>query len=143
VLAGVAAVGGTGVLGTAMLGVPLIGLAFGEGFDAGRGFDLSRGDLVLLSVSTALFLVALVFQAALVAMGDHRGNALGWAAGLATMAGCAAVPADPVTVAEIALVLGCVSTTCCLGVRLALTTRRPLPSDLRETTTCEASRRSH
>lgn len=124
VLAATVALGAAGVVGAGLLGPWVLRLLFGA------DFSLPRTDLVWLAVSTAVYMVALTFQPAVIALGEHRTNALAWLAGLATFAGCLALPVDLLRRVELALTLGGLVTACVLGWRTVRLAGRAADRDL-------------
>ncbi|GAA3227804.1 hypothetical protein [Actinocorallia longicatena] len=112
VLAATAAVGGAGVLGAALLGPWLLRLLFGP------EFTLGRVHLVVLAAATALYMVAQVFQSALVSLGRHRDNALSWLAALGVFVLACALPLPPLARVELALMLSCATAAARTALRL-------------------------
>lgn len=113
-------VGAAGVAGAAALGPWALRLAFGP------AFDLGRLDIVVLALSTGLYMLALVFQAGLVAMERHRVNAAGWSLALTSFAAMCLIPLPALVRVESALVLSCSVAVGLLGMWLIRGTRRTL-----------------
>jgi O-antigen/teichoic acid export membrane protein len=111
-------VGVAGVAGAALLGPWALQLAFG------RAFDLGRADIVVLALSTGLYMLALVFQAGLVAMDRHRANATGWSVALGSFVAMCLVPLPALIRVESALILSCAVAVGFLGISLIRGTRR-------------------
>ncbi|HEU5156380.1 MAG TPA: hypothetical protein VFU43_05240 [Streptosporangiaceae bacterium] len=122
VLAATGLVGMVGVLGAAAAGPEALGLAFGA------GFELGRADIVVLAAGTALYMLALVFQAGLLARARHRDNALCWALALAVFAAACALPVAALARVELALILSSAVAAGALGARLLRSAgRRAVP----------------
>jgi O-antigen/teichoic acid export membrane protein len=69
--------------------------------------ELSRRDLTLLALSSALYMVAVAMAQALIALHGHPRVALGWFVGVATFAGVTAVVSDDLLLrVELGLVAG-------------------------------------
>jgi O-antigen/teichoic acid export membrane protein len=100
VVAATAGLGLAGVLGAALLGPEVLRLLFGP------RFALPRADLVWLAGSSAVYMLALTFQPAVIALGRHRGNALAWVAGLGAFLVALVPPGDLFHRVEVALTLG-------------------------------------
>lgn len=115
-------VGAAGVAGSWLLGPQVLGLLFGA------GFDLPRADLTLLAASTALYMVALVFQPAVIALSDHRGNAIGWTLGVVAFLLTLLAPVDVFLRVELALIVGAAVSVAALGASLGLGLRGTRPS---------------
>lgn len=111
-------VGVGGIAGSWLLGPQALGLLFGA------GFDLPRADLTLLATSTAIYMVALVFQPAVIALSDHRGNAIGWSLGVAAFLAMLLAPLDVFLRVELALVVGAAVSVAALATSLTLGLRR-------------------
>jgi O-antigen/teichoic acid export membrane protein len=116
-------VGVAGMAGAAVLGPWALQLAFG------KAFDLGRADIVVLAVSTGLYMLALVFQAGLVAMERHRANAAGWSIALGSFAAMCLVPLPALVRVETALVLSCGVAVGLLGMSLFRATRLTLAAE--------------
>jgi O-antigen/teichoic acid export membrane protein len=112
VLVATGLVGVAGVAGAATIGPDALRLAFGA------GFGLGRGDIVVLAAGTGLYMVALVFQAGLLARRRHRANALCWALALGVFAATCALPMAALARVELALILSSAVAAGCLGARL-------------------------
>ena len=67
---------------------------------------LPRSDIVLLALGSGVYLVAMVFAQALVAVRGQRSTVAGWLSGVAAFVGVVALPGDIVTRTEIALIAG-------------------------------------
>jgi O-antigen/teichoic acid export membrane protein len=104
-----AALAAAGLIGTALIGPQVLQLLFGE------DFELPRQDLVLMALATAVSMLALVLQPAVIALGKHRTNAIAWVSGVAVFALTLAWPAEVFTTVEIGLVLGAATTAAILG----------------------------
>jgi O-antigen/teichoic acid export membrane protein len=89
VLTAVSALATAGVVGAAVLGPWAVELLFGP------AFRLGHRDLLLLALSTAAFMLAVVLQPALVALGRYGSAALGWVVGAVVFV-LACVPPDEV-----------------------------------------------
>lgn len=109
VLAATSGLGLVGVLGAGLFGPAVLRLLFGP------GFALPRADLVWLALSTAVYMLALTFQPAVIALDEHRANAVAWVAGLVVFAGCLALPVDVLRRVELALTAGGATTAVLLG----------------------------
>jgi O-antigen/teichoic acid export membrane protein len=70
---------------------------------AGPGFDLGRFDIVLLAVSTGLYLVTLTLQPAAIALRRHTLTAWVWLSAGAVFVLLCLVPGDPVRVTNLAM----------------------------------------
>ncbi|HEX6468144.1 MAG TPA: hypothetical protein VF069_03540 [Streptosporangiaceae bacterium] len=112
VLGATGLVGAAGVLGAAAVGPEALRLAFGA------RFGLGRADIVVLAAGTALYMLALVCQAGLLARRRHRDNALCWALSLAVFAATCALPMAALARVEVALVLSSAVAAILLGARL-------------------------
>lgn len=106
-------IGGAGILGSWLLGPEVLQLLFGPEFEMGRG------DLVLLALSTAIYMVALVLQPAVIALERHRTNAVAWIAGLLVFGAGLFLPLSTFLRIEIALVLGALAVCVILAADLA------------------------
>ena len=95
-----AALGLVGVAGSFALGPEVLRLLFGP------EFDIQRLDLAALSLGTAIYMLALVLQPAVIALDRHRVNAMAWVAGLGVFVACLAIPLGTFARVEVALVLG-------------------------------------
>jgi len=82
--------------------------------------DLGQLIMLLLGVSTVVLIAAYAVQPALVALHRDRAVTTGWAIGSAVTIGLALLPADPVTIASIAQLIGPALTL--VAVLLALRT---------------------
>ncbi len=111
-MAATLALGCAGVAGTLLLGPELLRLLFGP------GFDLPRGDLTWLAIATAIYMLALVLQPAVVALGEHRLNAFAWVSGLAVFGACLLLPLSVFGRVELGLGLGAAVTVLILGVHV-------------------------
>jgi O-antigen/teichoic acid export membrane protein len=100
------------MLGATAVGPEALRLAFGA------RFALGRADIVVLAAGTALYMLALVCQAGLLARRRHRDNALCWALALGVFAVTCALPLAALTRVELALVLSSAVAAGSLGVRL-------------------------
>jgi O-antigen/teichoic acid export membrane protein len=100
VLCVTAALGAIGVVGAFAIGPEVLRLLFGP------EFDLQRTDLAALSLGTAIYMLALVLQPAVIALDRHRVNAVAWVAGLGVFLACLSVPLGTFARVELALVLG-------------------------------------
>ncbi len=87
---------------------------------AGPGYSLSRTDITLLGVSTALYLLTLVLQPAAFTLERHSRVVLAWVAAAASFAVACLLPGDPVRVVGIALVVA----SAVAAVALAFVVRR-------------------
>jgi O-antigen/teichoic acid export membrane protein len=118
VLGATGLVGVAGILGAAAAGPEALRLAFGA------RFGLGRTDIVVLAAGTALYMLALVFQAGLLARRRHSENALCWALALGVFAATCALPLAALTRVELALILSSAVAAGLLGTRLVLSTGR-------------------
>ena len=105
-----AALGVVGVVGSLVLGPEVLELLFGP------EFDIDRLDLAALSLGTAIYMLALVLQPAVIALDRHRVNALAWSAGLGTFLACLALPLNTFLRVEVALALGSLTVVGVLAV---------------------------
>jgi O-antigen/teichoic acid export membrane protein len=121
VLGATGLVGAAGMAGAAAAGPEALRLAFGA------GFGLGRADIVVLAAGTALYMLALVFQAGLLARRRHRDNALCWAVALGVFALTCALPVAALARVELALILSSAVAAGLLGTRLVLSAR-PRPA---------------
>lgn len=124
VLAATGALGLAGVLAAGLVGPAVLRLLFGP------DFSLPRTDLVWLAVSTAIYMLALTFQPAVIALDQHRANALAWIGGLAAFAACLALPVELLRRVELALAVGAAVTTCVLAWRTVTRAGRAADEDL-------------
>lgn len=92
---------GLGVVGTAICAVA--GPELLRWF-SGPGFDLPRSDIVLLAVSTTLYLITLVLQPAAIAVRGHRAIAMVWVLAAGVFVGGCLLPLDPIRAVNLALV---------------------------------------
>jgi O-antigen/teichoic acid export membrane protein len=125
VLAATGALGLAGVVGAGLLGPEVLRLLFGP------DFALPRADLAWLAVSTAVYMLALTFQPAVIALDEHRANALAWLAGLAAFVACLALPGGVLRRVELALTVGGLVTTAVLAWRTMVGAGRAAERDLR------------
>lgn len=105
-----AGLGSAGVAGAVALGPEVLGLLFGP------EFDIARRDIAALSLATAIYMMALVLQPAVIALDLHRTNALAWMSGLAVFLGFLVVPMETFVRVEIALGIGSLTVTLLLAV---------------------------
>jgi len=110
----VVAVAGLAVLGSLALGPFVVRTLFGA--DA----DIGRGNLTLLAVASALYMVALAISQALIALHGHRSVGLGWLTGVVVLLVVAALGHSLLLRVELGLVVG----TACSLVVFALELRR-------------------
>lgn len=94
------ALGVLGVAGSFLLGPEILGLLFGP------AFEMSRADLALLALSSAVYMVALVLQPAVIALSAHRGNALAWITGLVAFGAVLLLPFSTFLRVELGLIFG-------------------------------------
>ena len=125
VLTATGTLGLVGVVGAALVGPEVLQLLFGA------DFSLPRDDLVWLAFSTAVYMVALTFQPAVIALGEHRVNAVAWVAGLAAFALSLMLPIDLLRRVEVALTLGAVVAAAVLAWRVATRAGQAAEQDLR------------
>jgi O-antigen/teichoic acid export membrane protein len=95
-----AGLGVSGVIGALVLGPEVLRLLFGP------EFDLARVDLAALALGTAVYMLALVLQPAVIALDRHRANALAWVIGLAVFLVALVLPLGVFVRVELALALG-------------------------------------
>jgi O-antigen/teichoic acid export membrane protein len=101
-----------GVAGSFVAGTQVLQLLFGP------DFDLPRGQLTLMAVGTGLYMVALVLQPAVVALGGHRAVAVAWITGLTTFGLVLALPVNLFDRVVLALILGGAATAAVLAGKL-------------------------
>ena len=127
VRAALLAVAGLGVLGTAgsALFGPWVVVTF-----FGTETRPSATVMALLTLSTMVLLVSLVFQPALVALGKHHTVSLAWIAGTAVLVVLLAVPIDPIAGAVTAQLVGpaVVAGTSAIGLVRATRPAAPEPA---------------
>jgi O-antigen/teichoic acid export membrane protein len=94
------ALGLAGTVGAWLIGPEVLGLLFGD------EFDIARRDLTLLSIGTSVYMLGLVLQPAVVALHQHRANAIAWVSGLAIFLLALLLPLSTFARVELALILG-------------------------------------
>ncbi|HET6625706.1 MAG TPA: hypothetical protein VFG63_04915 [Nocardioidaceae bacterium] len=121
----VSGLGSLGVLGALLLGPEVLTLLFGQ------EFEMPRRDLTLLAVSSAIYMVALALQPAVIALAEHRGNAMSWMIGLAVFGLALLLPASTFLRVELALIAGAVAVTTSLAAFLARGVKglSPIPAE--------------
>lgn len=71
---------------------------------AGPGYDLPRTDIVLLAVSTGVYLMTLALQPAAVAVSQHRRTAIVWIVAAMVFVALCLLPVGPVRAVNVAMV---------------------------------------
>jgi O-antigen/teichoic acid export membrane protein len=124
VLLVVGALAAAGVAASAAVGPAVVEIFFGA------DFRLDRRDLVLLSASTAAYLLAVVLHPALVALGRYGASAGSWLLGLVAFALACVPEAEVLLRVERALLIGTVVTlvSAALLLQRSLTPRGPRQS---------------
>jgi O-antigen/teichoic acid export membrane protein len=110
-------VGGLGCLG--LLGLSVVGPWLLVTF-FGPAYDVGRVPLVLLGLSSVVFLLAGLLQSAVLAVGRHRRVAVAWSVGGAVFAGCCLLPLEPLRRMETAYL----ASSCIVGLLLLGALRR-------------------
>ena len=101
-----------GVVGSFVAGPRILSVLFGE------DFELPRGELTLMAAATGLYMLALVLQPAVVALGGHRAVAVAWLAGLAAFGLVLTLPVELFDRVVLALLVGGATTAAVLGAAL-------------------------
>ncbi|MCW2680791.1 MAG: hypothetical protein JWM62_2192 [Frankiales bacterium] len=121
--------GGATVAVLAAVGPLLVRLLFGE------GFVLDRMDMVLLSAGCFAYLLAQVFNQALVALGRLGAGLLGWCCGLVLLAAGTAAVDDLQRRVEVGLLAGSLAAAAAMMVLLLRVLRAPRETEP-EVTAC-------